>query len=94
MKPRGILTINQARKVDALKQASHAFALMRNLAMRSGILGSREASKLDIWIDDAVKSGLSPIVRFARVLRRDIGAVRHAIELPWSNGKRKVRSTA
>lgn len=87
-KPRGMLTINQARKVDALKQGSHAFALMRNLAMRfRGILRSRESSKLDIWIDDAVNSGLAPIVRFARVLRRDIGAVRNAIELPWSNGQ-------
>jgi transposase len=88
MKPRGMLTINQARKVDALKQGSHAFVLMRNLAMRfRGILRSRGSNKLDIWINDAVNSGLSPIVRFARVLRRDIGAVRNAIELPWSNGQ-------
>ncbi|BCH31195.1 hypothetical protein MesoLjLc_31250 [Mesorhizobium sp. L-8-10] len=43
--------------------------------------------KLDIWIDDAVSSGLVPLVRFARVLRRDIGAVRNAIELPRSNGQ-------
>ena len=52
-----------------------------------GILRSRGSNKLDIWINDAVNSGLSPIVRFARVLRRDIGAVRNAIELPWSNGQ-------
>ncbi|NGO54784.1 ISL3 family transposase [Mesorhizobium camelthorni] len=88
MKPRGMLTINQARKVDALKQGSHEFALMRSLAMRfRGILRGRELDKLDIWIDDAVNSGLVPIVRFARVLRRDISAVRNAVELPWSNGQ-------
>ncbi|PDT35560.1 MULTISPECIES: ISL3 family transposase [Sinorhizobium] len=88
MKPRGMLTINQARKVDALKQGSHEFALRRRLALRfRGILRSRESSKLDTWIGDAVHSGLATIVRFARVLHRDIGAVRNAIELPWSNGQ-------
>ncbi|WP_394885960.1 transposase (plasmid) [Mesorhizobium sp. AaZ16] len=74
--------------LGAGSQGSHAFALMRSLAMRfRGILRSRKSSKLDIWIDDAVDSGLFSIVRFARVLRRDIGAVRNAIELPWSNGQ-------
>jgi len=88
MKPRSMVTINQASKVDALKQGSHKFALMRSLAMRfRGILRSGESSKLDIWIDDTISSGLAPMVRFARVLHRDIGAVRNAIELPWSNGQ-------
>jgi transposase len=44
-------------------------------------------SKLDIWIDGAVNSGLVGIVRLARVLRRGVGAVRDAIKLPWSNGQ-------
>ncbi|ESX64740.1 transposase [Mesorhizobium sp. LSHC420B00] len=39
------------------------------------------------WIDDAVNAGLVAITRFARVLRRDIDAVRNAIEFPWSNGQ-------
>jgi transposase len=60
----------------------------RALAMRfRGMFRSRECSKLDIWIDDAICSELAPIVRFARVLRRDIDAVRNAVELPWSNGQ-------
>jgi transposase len=83
-----MLTINQARKVDVLKQGSHEFAMMRRLAMRfRGILRGRELDKLDTWIDDAVNSGLVAITRFARVLRRDVDAVRNAIELPWSNGQ-------
>ena len=40
--------------------------------------------------DDAIDSELIPIMRFARVLRRDIDAVNNAIEVPWSN----ARSTA
>lgn len=38
-------------------------------------------------IDDAIDSRLTSLARFARVLRRDIDAVRNAIDLPWSNGK-------
>ncbi|AWM29290.1 transposase [Sinorhizobium fredii] len=77
MKPRSMLTITQARKVDALKQGSPEFALMRSLGMRfRGIFRSRDPGKLDSWIDDA-----------ARVLHRDLDAVYNAIELPWSNGQ-------
>jgi transposase len=88
IKPRGLLTPRQARKVDALKQGSEAFAEMRRLAMRfNGILRGKRSAPLDAWIDDAIESDLIPIMRFARVLRRDIDAVNNAIELPWSNGQ-------
>jgi hypothetical protein len=50
MKPRGMLTPDQARKVDALKQAAPAFAAMRSLAMRfRGIFRGRDVSKLEDW---------------------------------------------
>lgn len=88
IKPRGLLTDQQARKVDALKKGSDAFAAMRRLAMRfNGILRGKRSAPLDAWIDDAIDSGLIPIMRFARVLRRDIEAVNNAIELSWSNGQ-------
>ena len=61
---------------------------MRTLAMRfNGILHGGRPEPLDAWIDDAINSELVPIMRFARVLRRDIDAVYNAIELPWSNGQ-------
>ncbi|MGF9567839.1 ISL3 family transposase [Neorhizobium sp. BT27B] len=88
IKPRGALTINQARKVDALKQGSRTFAVMRSFAMRfRGIFRGRDSAKLEQWIDDAIHSGLAFLARFARVLRRDIDAVCNAIDLPWSNGQ-------
>lgn len=69
-------------------KAPPAFAEMRRLAMRfNGILRSKRSETLDPWIDDAIDSELIPIMRFARVLRRDIDAVNNAIELPWSNGQ-------
>lgn len=53
----------------------------------NGILRGKRSVPLDAWIDDAIDSELIPIMRFARVLRRDIDAVNNAIELPWSNGQ-------
>lgn len=88
IKPRGKLTPDQARKVDALKTGSPAFATMRCLVMRfNGILRGREADPLPAWIDDAIETDLAPIVRFARTLNRDFDAVKNAIEMPWSNGQ-------
>jgi len=88
IKPRGKLTPDQARKVDALKAGSPAFATMRCLVMRfNGILRGREADPLPAWIDDAIETDLAPIVRFARTLNRDFDAVKNAIEMPWSNGQ-------
>ncbi|MDX0432827.1 ISL3 family transposase [Sinorhizobium medicae] len=88
IKPRGLLTDRQAGKVNALKQGSTVFAIMRGLAMRfNGILRSRSSEALDEWIDDAIDTELTAIMRFASVLRRDIDAVKNAIELPWSNGQ-------
>ncbi|HIC64856.1 MAG TPA: transposase, partial [Paracoccus sp.] len=88
IKPRGKLTSDQARKVEALKEGSPAFTTMRRLAMRfNGIMRSRKADPLPAWIDDAIETDLVPIVRFARTLNRDFDAVKNAIEMPWSNGQ-------
>jgi transposase len=88
IKPCGLLTDRQARKVNALKQCSTVFATMLGMAMRfNGILRSRSSPALDEWIDDAIDTELTAIMRFASVLRRDVDAVKNAIELPWSNGQ-------
>ncbi len=64
------------------------FTSMRGLAMRfNGILRSRRSQALNEWIDDAIDTELTAIMRFASVLRRDIDAIRNAIELHWSNGQ-------
>jgi len=88
IKPRGKLSPDQERKVNAFKAGSPAFTTMRALAMRfKGILRGRQVDPLDRWIDDAIDTNLVPIMRFARTLHRDIDAIRNAIELPWSNGQ-------
>ncbi len=88
IKPRGLLTEPQAARVDAFKATSVEFATMRSLAMRfRGILRGADVQKLDQWLDDADRSGLYGIRRFARTLRQDLAAVRNAISEAWSNGQ-------
>jgi transposase len=88
IKPRGLLTNNQAAKVDALKCEWPDFATMRRLAMRfRGILRSKDVAKLAVWLKDAHQSSLYAMQRFARTLRRDIDAVRNAVTERWSNGQ-------
>jgi len=83
IKPRGLLTANQAAKVDALKKDWPEFATMRRLAMRfRGMLKSKSVGKLGAWLKDAQKSGLYAMQRFARTAQRDIDAVRNAITEP------------
>jgi transposase len=61
---------------------------MRSLSMRfRGILRGADVQKLDQWLDDADRSGLYGIRRFARTLRQDLAAVRNAISEAWSNGQ-------
>ena len=88
VKPRGLLTVNQAAKVDAMKKDWPEFVAMRRLAMRfRGMLKSKSVGKLGVWLKDAQRSGLYAMQRFARTLQRDIDAVRSAIAEPWSNGQ-------
>jgi len=61
---------------------------MRRLAMRfRGILRSKNAGKLGVWLKDARQSGLYAMQGFARTQHRDIDAVRNAITEHWSNGQ-------
>jgi hypothetical protein len=70
MKPHGLLRTGQAAKVAALKSALSEFVTMCWLAMRfRGILRSKNAKRLDGWLNDAQRSGIYDTQRFARTLR-------------------------
>ena len=61
---------------------------MRRLATRfRGILRSKNAAKLGVWLTDVHQSGLYAMQRFARTLRRDIDAMRNAIAESRGNGQ-------
>jgi hypothetical protein len=51
------------------------------------ILQGRDPAKLDSWLDDAHRSGLYGLRRFAHTIRYDLAAVRNAISERWSNGQ-------
>ena len=88
MKPTPTLTPSEAAKVVALKEASPSFVEMRRLAMRfRGLLIGSDPSKLDRFLHDSRRSGLSSMRQFARTLARDRNAVRNAITEPWSSGQ-------
>jgi transposase len=88
IKPSGLLSPAQQLKVAALKAASDEFSIMRQLAMRfRGLLKSKDATGLPQWLRDAKASRLHTMVRYARVIARDLPATANAIEMPWSNGQ-------
>jgi len=69
--------------------------VMRDLATRfSGILSSRNLNALDKWIDDAIETVLTAIMRFASALRRDIDAVKTQLRSLGATVKPEARSIA
>jgi hypothetical protein len=88
IKPSGMLTERQAARVDVLKRECAGFAVMRALVMRfRGMMGGGSGAKLDIWIRDAIESGIHTMRRFASGLKRDLSAVRNALTTKWSSGQ-------
>jgi transposase len=88
MKPTPTLTLSEAVKVSALKEASPSFVGIRRLAMRfRGLLKGSDPSKLDRFLHDGRRSGIASMQQFARTLKRDQHAVRNAIAEPWSSGQ-------
>jgi transposase len=88
IKPRGLLTPQQAAKVDMLKTRCVDFTVMRHLAVRfRGILRSGKADKLDAWLQDAHRSAIHGMRQFVMTVRQDIAGVRNAVCEQWSNGR-------
>jgi transposase len=56
---------------------------MRQLAMRfRGLFKSKDATGLPQWLRDAKASRLHTMVRYARVIARDLPATANAIQMP------------
>jgi hypothetical protein len=88
IKPRPELTARQAAIVNALKIASSEFASMRQLAMQfRGILRSGGIEQLDRRCQDASRSGMDTMPRFAKTPQWYRDAVQNALIMPWSNGQ-------
>jgi len=77
----------QKRHVDAFLRWCPQARDLRRLALRfRAMLRWRTATRLAAWMHAAVSSDFHFLAQFARVLRRDLAAVKQAITSRWSNG--------
>jgi len=77
----------QKRYVDAFLRWCPQARELRRLALRfRAMLRWRTAKRLAAWMHAAVSSDCHFLAQFARVLRRDLAAVKQAITSRWSNG--------
>ena len=53
----------------------------------TSLVRGREAAQLDPWLQQAERSAVPALQRFAKRLRADYGAVQAARSLDWSNGQ-------
>ena len=65
-------------------ELAEAIELAQNFAQ---LVRTRQPEQLDPWLEQALKSQLSPFHRFAKRLREDYDAVKAGVTLPWSNGQ-------
>ncbi len=84
----GELTEQQAQTVATLKANSSQIIQIRHFLLQfRAILRGSTKTKLNQWLKDVERSGLTRLERFAEVLRRDKAAVENAVTMPWSNGQ-------
>lgn len=67
--------LEQSPELEQAREAALSF---------TRLLGSGDASRLEAWLSLAAQGVLRG---FASSLRRDLAAVRAAVEIPWSNGQ-------
>jgi len=78
---------DDAQLVQAMTQhpdLTEAIELAQSFAQ---FVRQRQPDQLDPWLEQAVKSPLSPFNRFAKRLLEDYDAVEAGLTLPWSNGQ-------
>jgi transposase len=49
------------------------------------MLRERQGERLDAWLEKAEEHGIAELRRFAHSLKRDYGAVKAGLTLPWSH---------
>ncbi len=82
------LTAEEQRARTALLQAQATLATAATLAVRFlTVLRQRDVDALESWLQDAARSEIAELKRFATSVRRDVAAVAAALTLPWSNGQ-------
>lgn len=82
------LTQEQRVLFEQLSSTCPELKLMRMLALDfRAALSSKDGNQMRDWIQNAIRSGIQSLVRFAFGLRRDMSAVIAAVESHFSNGQ-------
>ncbi len=88
LRPVDELDADEQASRHALCQESAGIATAQALVEDFGrIVRARAYTELDAWLAAAARSRSAELVRFARGLRRDYGAVAAALRSPYSQGQ-------
>lgn len=88
-----VLQRHQLRKpedehlVQAMAQYPQLFEAIELAQNFASLVRQRQPEQLDSWLEEALKTQLSPFNRFAKRLQEDYVAVKAGVTLPWSNGQ-------
>jgi transposase len=81
------LDADERQQRECIKQASPIVTQASALAQAFAQLGRQHAGeRLDAWLDDATRSDIAPLMRFATGICETDAEVRAALDLSWSNG--------
>ena len=73
--------------VQAMAQYPELFEAIKLAQNFASLVRQRQPEQLDSWLEEALKTQLSPFNRFAKRLQEDYVAVKAGVTLPWSNGQ-------
>jgi transposase len=71
---------------EVLKRSPEVASATTMVARFREVIVGRNVSELEAWMDRAFSSGVRELRNFVTSLRKDLNAVRAAVEYPWSTG--------
>lgn len=81
-------TVDEKAYFEELFKICPAVQKAQQLALNfKEMMRKKKAELLDSWINNALKSGLENLKRFAQGLQHDYDAVKAALTMDWSNGQ-------
>jgi transposase len=88
VKPQQNISDKEKRALERMLSADGIVATVYQFVQQfTSMIRQREATRLTPWIQEALRSGVPALARFARHLLNDFAAVQNALLLPWSNGQ-------
>ncbi len=88
VKQKDELTEEEQQALERMKQAGERVAKAYTLGQCFiDMVREHQPESLLPWLEDASRSGINALKRFANGVKQDLVAVTNALSLPWSNGQ-------